>query len=282
MQLRRRAFTLIELLVAIAVIGMLAGLLLPAVQSARESARRIECANHLRQLGIGFGSYHNTWQVFPRSGPGPWPIYQGATADPWSHPTFYTALLPYIEQNDQTPARPHAIPLFLCPSRRGPNVGPRDDYAGSRNPDEFFDNGWLSVLASPYVSSAGTPYWTWPSGVGLNSVTGGDGSSHTLLLAHKAMQPSQYGGPWGPGILNGDNGGWAGPCNNFEHERDPRFFVRDIDSRDVVNYIGSAHPSAMPSLFADGSVRSLGYDADSLIIPRLWAFNDGTALPAPL
>ena len=273
MRRSRGGFTLVEVLVVIGIVGLLLGLLLPAVQSAREGARRVQCSGNLRQLGIALASYHETWRVFPISDHGPWPPYPGAVADPWSHPTFYTAMLPYIEQGNQNPGRPHPVSLFFCPTRRGPEVGPRADYAAGRHPDEFFDNGWQSILGGPYVSSDGRVLLR--GGVGLDAVGGRDGSSNTLLLSHKAMSPSLYDGPWERGIPTGDNGGWAGPSETFELRRDPRSFIRDVDSAYTQFLIGSPHADAMSSLFADGSVRSLRYATAREIIPRLWAWNDG-------
>src|SRR6516165_11394357 len=64
---RRRAFTLVELLVVITIIGILMSLLLPAVQSARESARKLQCSNNIRNLGLALNQYHTSFKIFPPS-----------------------------------------------------------------------------------------------------------------------------------------------------------------------------------------------------------------------
>ncbi len=91
----RRAFTLVELLVVIAIIGVLVGLLLPAVQVARESARRMQCANNLRQLGLAAQTFSDTYQHVP-------PAFIGDNSDKLnSWATWGALVLPYLEQGNQ-------------------------------------------------------------------------------------------------------------------------------------------------------------------------------------
>jgi len=95
--LSHHGFTLVELLVVIAIIGVLVALLLPAVQAAREAARRMQCSNHLKQIGLGMQLYHESYGVFPYGVTSPHPgspMYTGG--GPWNGWTI--RLLPYIEQ----------------------------------------------------------------------------------------------------------------------------------------------------------------------------------------
>src|SRR5690606_4355838 len=100
----RRAFTNVELLVVIAVIGILVALILPAVQSARESARKAQCQNNLRQLGIGFHNYHENYNQFPpvyvavRNSILPRFIGLPGDADDANIHTYGEFLLPYVDQ----------------------------------------------------------------------------------------------------------------------------------------------------------------------------------------
>jgi len=119
----RRAFTLVELLVVIAIIGILVALLLPAIQAAREAARRTECQNHLKQIGLALQTYHDTQKAFP----------MGRDRTNQKSVSWSFRLLPQIEEsaiysafdkNEQVDATVNEramrtpIEVYACPSRR--------------------------------------------------------------------------------------------------------------------------------------------------------------------
>lgn len=122
---RKTGFTLVELLVVIAIIGVMVGLLLPAVQAAREAARRMSCGNNIKQLALAFHNYHDTHKVFPAF------QYHVVGASSWHGHGALVQILPFIEQaamfdqvrfyeafdstHNNALAR-NRIPAFLCPS----------------------------------------------------------------------------------------------------------------------------------------------------------------------
>jgi prepilin-type N-terminal cleavage/methylation domain-containing protein len=146
---KRLAFTLVELLVVIAIIGILVALLLPAIQAARESARRSQCQNNLKQLGIASHMFHDTYKFLPSAGWGDWwvgcPDQGMGERQPGS---WAYQLLGFIEETnragmgrgfkcDKSPASlaaigemvSTAVPVFYCPTRRAAQPyphGPRD------------------------------------------------------------------------------------------------------------------------------------------------------------
>jgi prepilin-type N-terminal cleavage/methylation domain-containing protein len=168
-KVRRKStgFTLIELLVVIAIIAVLIALLLPAVQQARESARRTQCKNNLKQLGVAMHNYHDTFAVFPRGTIGP--AIEGAGGDGWRTYGAHAMLLPYIDQaalysqvsqainenrravGDGTASAGDNAPYFfdrrrinafLCPSDSPPtNVQAYNNYAGNGGSNKLWGGG---------------------------------------------------------------------------------------------------------------------------------------------
>lgn len=128
---QRLAFTLVELLVVIAIIGILVGLLLPAVQAAREAARRMQCSNHLKQIGLATHNYESAFKRFPSGGQGT-DFSKNPPGTTFGKHSFFTGILPYVEQGNsyqlidqrfaynETPgnivAAKQAISIFVCPS----------------------------------------------------------------------------------------------------------------------------------------------------------------------
>jgi prepilin-type N-terminal cleavage/methylation domain-containing protein/prepilin-type processing-associated H-X9-DG protein len=236
-------FTLVELLVVIAIIGVLVALLLPAVQSAREAARRMQCSNNLKQLGIALHNFHDSRQAFPAArdelitspvtGSGAW------TA------SWMTHTLPYIEQqavyqtyrfdkdwaDTTTNAVPNTGPIcakiktFLCPSAPGQNTRPvnsgrgNTDYAATTEreyPNPFLnayqasavsqgDPNYIGVLGHN-VLKAVNPGILNPANRRMAMIT--DGTSNTFLVAECAGRNTY----WWMGkrqATNASNGPWA-------------------------------------------------------------------------
>lgn len=175
-----RGFTLVELLVVIAIIGILVALLLPAIQAAREAARRTECRNHLKQIGLAAQNFHDTYGFFPLGGTEPNPSIENFLRDtaavaspanrkgPANGPTeqglgWMFQILPFLEQGAvqsivrQSDIQSQLISLYNCPSRRAPALSPGGvsliDYAG--------------VTAGPSRSELGNNFDSY-----LDSVTG--------------------------------------------------------------------------------------------------------------
>ena len=190
---RRRAFTLIELLVVIAIIGILVALILPAVQSAREAGRRMQCQNNLKQIGLGLQNYESTFGRFPPAGY--YPV--GATsADSYS---AHSRILPYVEQaatyqqinfslaaTSQPQVVMQRIPIFLCPDEI--NDMPRVSPTLTRYPTTYAFNVGTWFVWDPNTGQTGNG--AFPMNRGLKAADLRDGSSHTVGFAEvKAYQP---------------------------------------------------------------------------------------------
>jgi len=131
----RRAFTLVELLVVIAIIGILVSLLLPAVQSAREAARRTQCVNNQRQITLALIQYHDYYRAFPYGAQAGWEhSWTAHILGQLEHQEIFDEI-PWTEEGDWYSSDPNSlifqamarvqIPIFRCPSQPGPAT---DDY----------------------------------------------------------------------------------------------------------------------------------------------------------
>lgn len=190
----RPAFTLVELLVVIAIIGVLVALLLPAVQAAREAARRMSCGNNLKQIGLALHNYHDSNGVFPPGG-----LFKtGATSDSWS---VQARLLPQLEQANlqtlidwtksyadatQLEVTKTKISIYQCPSevRREPRV----DGAIIYSPISYGANMGTWFVFDPVTQQGGDGIFYPNSSTTFASVI--DGTSNTVAFAeHKTYQP---------------------------------------------------------------------------------------------
>lgn len=267
----RRGFTLIELLVVMAIIAVLMGLLLAAVQTVRGSANQATCANNLRQIGIALIQHHDAKHVFPSNGgwdgkqqitsasgtlftPGTYDkeINQQFTwgvGDPTFGPTEQTgswayAILPYLEQEAAYTGRAWTISVkgFICPSRRDARAG---EVTAEDAHGRYDGGGWAWAKTDYAGNTLVVP--KRPVCRRMAEVT--DGTSHTLLAGEKAFDPSvSRSDSWywdEPFFLGGSGGTSRGGLEILRDQRGVRY---------KGNW-GSAHPAGAQFLFADGSVR---------------------------
>jgi prepilin-type N-terminal cleavage/methylation domain-containing protein/prepilin-type processing-associated H-X9-DG protein len=281
----QKGFTLVELLVVIAIIGVLMAILLPAVQMAREAARRMQCQNHLKQIGLASHNFHDVYNVIPAS------RLDSNTA------TWAVVLLPYLEampayeawdltksyylQGDT--ARLHQVPLLLCPTRRSgqlsstagdnrpgmPHVpGALSDYAGCAG---IFDpvRDYATDRASGVIISGinllpGKPN---ASNMSLSHVL--DGTSNTFMFGEKHVKYDVSAtGPHDGSIYNGDS-----PTAVMRIAGPGRPFGKRTDSY-LANF-GSWHGDICQFVFCDGHVAKLSYSTDLVVVGQLATRADG-------
>jgi prepilin-type N-terminal cleavage/methylation domain-containing protein/prepilin-type processing-associated H-X9-DG protein len=295
-----RGFTLIELLVVISVIAILVGLVLPAVQSAREAARRMQCANNLKQIALATHGYVDVWTTLPRDGflqqVSAGSGYYDSAGYPYISGGVFLLVMPYLDQRPLYNAMNFDVHIFTavnatisatgvstlwCPSDPGVS-SPRTMPDGS-----FYDSGPFTMNYTSYAGNCGTWSLGWnpqyndklnglflrEAAVPIASVT--DGWSHTIAFGEKsrAILPpgDQLCWHWWPS-------GWV-PDTLFItlYPMNPQRQMADIpDFLDNDSYIyaaSSQHPGGCNFAFLDGSVRLLKETI------ACWRIDPATGLP---
>jgi prepilin-type N-terminal cleavage/methylation domain-containing protein/prepilin-type processing-associated H-X9-DG protein len=288
----RRAFTLIELLVVIAIISVLIALLLPAVQSAREAARRAQCVNNLMQLAIALQNYEAAHEVLPPGVVNPTsPIVEQPKG---YHFGWLTQILPYMEhrtvynhfnfkvglyETDNITTRTMLVRPFLCPSdtgsNRAVNTVAMTNYCGNHHHVEApIAANNMGVL---FVNSA----------IRYEDVT--DGTSQTIFISEKLNDGLGLG--WASGTRASlRNTGTsinfrrtaqsALPISASEDEGEDAAVAASgaASGSDIVKFVGgfsSRHPGGANSAFGDGSVRFLKTTISTSILRMLGNRADG-------
>jgi prepilin-type N-terminal cleavage/methylation domain-containing protein len=286
---KRRGFTLVELLVVIAIIGILVALLLPAVQAAREAARRMQCGNNLKQLGLSLHNYHDTFKTFPSGnivrvdGPTVPPL----RGDGW---TWTARVLPFLEQTaiynrvssvmgtdiggtgspEQVLAgRDTKLTVFQCPSHPSTVVNPsKENYqvstyngvAGS----VCFNDDQLDELTDPGYRGNGIFHMN--SGVRMGDIV--DGTTNTFIVAEVQDElrgtPNENRMPGSDRKYNFSGGGDSNPPTDVTEylvgmELNDPINANHRDANGYFNntgeYAGSYHPGGAQFTLTDGSVR---------------------------
>lgn len=313
----RNAFTLIELLVVIAIIAVLIALLLPAVQQAREAARRSQCKNNLKQLGLALHNYHDTAGQFPLGG-----TLAGNNPDR-PNISWVVRILPYVEQQglyneldmnlsnvpaqvlaDGKPAREHQIKVMRCPTDASPDF--RDD--GGNSTAQASYSGSLGSQSTPSDDSACNPFNQFkekllptnsdygrttsannisgmfgqgPASIALQDVD--DGTSNTFLVG-EVLSSCHLAIPrgWWPSTARATTGSTLAPLNEFTTcEGSTRVTNPNCTDSRNHNYswgFKSMHTGGGHFCMVDGSVRFVSENISYETYLSLGGRGDGATL----
>lgn len=284
-----RGFTLVELLVVIAIIGVLVALLLPAVQAARESARRMQCSNNLKQIAIAFHNYHDSMQIFPpgyvSSNPGvpgstSWCRSGGVQRAPWT-----VLILPFFEQGNlhgkfnfnvvfQDTSNQMAAPndtvvvplkIYQCPSdiRLQQNKN-WSSYFGVQGGGAAPDCGNSSCSAANERGMYVSGMLFGGSRVGFQHVT--DGTTNVFLVGE-----TRYGGAAWAASAKQDSCAYA---RNLAGAQDAINLYKTQGVHDTRGF-SSYHPNGCMFVMVDGSVQFVSQNIDLNMYRQLGRKDDG-------
>jgi prepilin-type N-terminal cleavage/methylation domain-containing protein len=298
----RPGFSLVELLVVMAIIGILVALLLPAVQAAREAARRAQCSNNLKQIGLAVLTYEDVHKSLAPGG-----IFDSASGI--KRGSVLVHLLPFMEQPHLHSAIDFRLPSiegqtlpgstqkissalissYICPSDNHSDFfggSALHNYSASRGPTEVYDNPacscshpWQGLAMAPLddKSRFAGPFTRVGSVSGLEEVT--DGLTNTIFFGEVRPNCSEHARN---GWLASNNG--SGYCTtlipiNFDtcNDNAPDPCNRSCNWNTEVG-LKSAHPGGSQFLLGDGSVRFIGATINHQAYQYLGAKNDGQAV----
>lgn len=243
---RRTAISRSDLLIVILIVIVLVGLFIHFLNKASDrGVIGIACSAKMREIGLACKNYESTYGFLPCEKP------KSTTSVFWAIREEMEIFVK--DENDKSP-----VPQFLCPSRRSAQSvnGPYSDYGFGDHPSKFSGEGHSVLAGSDKVTS--------------KMIEESGGMRHTLLVSHLGLKPKDYlpgGGPW-------DVHWKTGPL-----KRNPLNFIHDSDDKPMAEYLGAPHPTVSPCLFADGSVRRLGYDVPGPILGALWSYDVKKTIP---
>ncbi|MEZ6130310.1 MAG: DUF1559 domain-containing protein [Planctomycetaceae bacterium] len=303
-QTRPSGFTLIELLVVIAIIAILVALLLPAVQQAREAARRTQCKNNLKQLGLALHNYHDVNGMFAPSS-----VWKVDSSDVLLQPTaarsWLFQILPYLDQaslynqandslmSNQDPISSQNLTMFACPS--DPNSDAKFTFGLEMGTTNYFGNGSHRGIGTNQYFYDCSPIPDLTSGtitrrgVRIRDIT--DGTSNTLLTGERGVIVKFGGyGMWnysllgcasghGDTVLTHDNWAFAVPNGGLNYVggfRPPASYSDPVG--DDIFHWWSLHIGGAQFLLADGSCRFISYNTDYGTMDSLHQRNDGNVI----